>query len=40
VTMTDPLSWQFQANLHGATDEDGEDTWWRWWLLPWHRGYI
>ena len=46
LPATDPLSWQFQANMHGAKDEDRENKWWRWcmhgnwWFLPWHRGYI
>jgi tyrosinase len=46
LPATNPLSWQFQANMHGAKDEDGENKGWRWcmhgnwWFLPWHRGYI
>src|ERR1043165_7103890 len=41
-----PLSWQFQANMHGAPADDGVNDNWRWcmhgnwWFLPWHRGYI
>src|SRR4051794_21336479 len=43
---TDPLSWKFQANMHGAPDADGANKGWRWcmhanwWFLPWHRGYL
>jgi tyrosinase len=46
LPVTNPLSWQFHANMHGAKDEDGDNKWWRWcmhgnwWFLPWHRGYI
>ncbi len=43
---TDPRSWQFQANMHGALPADGNNAGWRWcmhgnwWFLPWHRGYL
>lgn len=43
---TDPLSWQFQANMHGTDGGDGQNDGWRWcmhgnwWFLPWHRGYL
>ena len=42
----DPLSWTFQANMHGAPMGDGNNAGWRWcmhgnwWFLPWHRGYV
>jgi hypothetical protein len=42
----DPLSWQFQANMHGALKADGNNAGWKWcmhgswWFLPWHRGYV
>lgn len=40
-----PLSWQFQANMHDA-GRNGADAAWKWcqhgnwWFLPWHRGYL
>jgi tyrosinase len=43
---TNPLGWQFQANMHGATQDDPQNQGWRWcmhgnwWFLPWHRGYL
>ena len=43
---TDPLSWTFQANMHGAPGAAGDHEGWRWcmhgnwWFLPWHRGYL
>lgn len=43
---TNPLGWRYQANMHGALDEDGDMKGWRWcmhgnwWFLPWHRGYL
>ncbi len=43
--LKDPLSWRFQANLHGSL-EDGINAGWdwcmhgNWWFLPWHRGYL
>jgi Common central domain of tyrosinase/Polyphenol oxidase middle domain len=43
---TDPLSWTFQANTHGAKADEGDKPDWRWcmhsnwWFLPWHRGYL
>jgi tyrosinase len=43
---TNALSWRFQANMHGAPGDDGENKSWRWcmhgnwWFLPWHRGYL
>ena len=46
LPATDPTSWQFQANMHGALDADAMIDGWRWcmhgnwWFLPWHRGYI
>lgn len=46
LPATDPTSWQFQANMHGLPDGEGDDPGWRWcmhgnwWFLPWHRGYI
>jgi hypothetical protein len=46
LPATDPLSWQFQANMHGALKADGANEGWRWcmhgnwWFLPWHRGYL
>jgi Common central domain of tyrosinase/Polyphenol oxidase middle domain len=46
LNATDPLSWAFQANMHGALPQDGQNNGWRWcmhgnwWFLPWHRGYV
>jgi tyrosinase len=46
LPANDPLSWQFQANMHGAPKNDGQNKGWRWcmhgnwWFLPWHRGYL
>src|ERR1700733_15393143 len=46
LPATDPRSWQFQANRHGAQNNDGVNDAWRWcmhgnwYFLPWHRGYI
>jgi hypothetical protein len=46
LPATDPTSWQFQANMHGLRDGEGENQGWRWcmhgnwWFLPWHRGYL
>lgn len=46
LPATNPLSWQFQANMHGALNMDGANDAWRWcmhgnwYFLPWHRGYI
>ena len=46
LKATDPLSWAFQANMHGAPEGDGKNDGWRWcmhgnwWFLPWHRGYV
>src|SRR4051794_35429890 len=43
---TNPLSWTFQANMHGAKADAGANEGWRWcmhgnwWFLPWHRGYL
>jgi len=43
---TDPLSWRFQASMHGTLGEDGANAAWswcmhgNWWFLPWHRGYL
>lgn len=42
----DPRCWTFQANMHGAPQEDGVNPGWgwcmhrNWWFLPWHRGYL
>jgi len=41
----DPLSWQFQANMHGSMGDGANEGWdWcmhmNWWFLPWHRGYV
>ena len=41
-----PLSWQFQANMHGVPTVGANNDAWRWcmhgnwWFLPWHRGYL
>ena len=46
LPATDPRSWQFQANIHGAQNNDGVNDAWRWcmhgnwYFLPWHRGYL
>jgi Common central domain of tyrosinase/Polyphenol oxidase middle domain len=46
LKATDPLSWQFQANMHGIPNGEGDNAGWRWcmhgnwWFLPWHRGYV
>src|ERR1019366_2053176 len=46
LPATNPLSWQFQANMHGALKNDGVNDAWRWCMhgnwcfLPWHRGYV
>jgi tyrosinase len=46
LPATNPLSWQFQANMHDALKKDGNNKGWRWcmhgnwWFLPWHRGYL
>ncbi|MET0838048.1 MAG: tyrosinase family protein [Marmoricola sp.] len=47
---TDPVSWQFQAAIHGRADENGDadtsDPFWcacqhgSWFFLPWHRMYL
>jgi tyrosinase len=42
----DPLSWAFQANMHGVPAGGGQHDDWNWcmhgnwWFLPWHRGYL
>jgi len=45
LPTTDPLSWRFQANMHGSKGDGANDGWnWcmhgNWWFLPWHRGYL
>jgi tyrosinase len=41
-----PLSWDFQAGLHGFVPDGKEHAEWawcqhgNWWFLPWHRGYL
>ena len=45
LPKTNPLSWQFQANMHGTMDNGNAGDWnWcmhaNWWFLPWHRGYV
>jgi tyrosinase len=43
---TDPLSWTYQANMHGVPNNPGMVADWNWcihgswWFLPWHRGYL
>ncbi len=39
----DPLSWTFQANMHGTVKQNESWDWCmhkNWWFLPWHRGYV
>ncbi len=43
--VTDPTSWNFQANIHGTLDDPTNDLWaqcqhGQWWFLPWHRMYL
>ena len=44
--IDDPTSWQFQANVHGATPEGQRPGVWdqcehqTWYFLPWHRAYV
>ena len=46
LKSTDPLSWTFQANMHGVPQDRGDHAAWKWcqhgnwWFLPWHRGYL
>jgi Common central domain of tyrosinase/Polyphenol oxidase middle domain len=46
LDASDPLSWWFQANMHGTLGGDGQNADWtwcmhgNWWFLPWHRGYL
>lgn len=43
---TNPLSWKYQANMHGVLANPGMVADWswcmhgNWWFLPWHRGYL
>jgi hypothetical protein len=50
-SATDPTSWWYQANIHGAGnvetfEPDESDPHWNqcqhqhWWFLPWHRAYL
>jgi tyrosinase len=45
LPMKNPLSWRFQANMHGSKGDGANAGWdWcihgNWWFLPWHRGYL
>jgi tyrosinase len=45
LDLSNPLSWRFQANMHGSNGDGVKDGWdWcqhaNWWFLPWHRGYL
>ena len=42
---TNPLSWRFQAAIHGIALSGGDPVWrscrhGSWWFLPWHRAYL
>ena len=45
-SVTDPTSWQYQANVHGASPEGQRPGEWdqcehqTWFFLPWHRAYV
>ena len=46
LDAANPLSWTFQANMHGVPAGGGQNAGWNWcmhgnwWFLPWHRGYL
>ena len=46
LPATDPMSWTYQANMHGVMNNPGMVADWSWcihgswWFLPWHRGYL
>ena len=48
IDRSSPVSWSFQANMHGFPDDEPQPRFqgWgtcqhgNWWFLPWHRAYL